>query len=247
MTAYHGGKQRIGRELAEIIVEESLDIEDEYNFKIKGYCEPFSGMMGVYRHIPELFQDTHPKIKYVAGEINGSVVKMWNTAKRGWKPPTKNIGKNKFYMLKHDNKTSALKGFVGHVNTFRGHYFNTYFKHGNNKIKTNSERVQSIGKTLNKNKVSVKQGDYKQFSNIKGYVIYCDPPYVNTVCKYNVTFDNKEFWSWCRKMSRNNILFISEYSAPKDFEKIWSKKSKMTGNIHKSASGNTRTENLFLL
>ncbi len=40
MTAYHGGKQRIGKELAEIIVEESISISDEEDFEIKVYCEP---------------------------------------------------------------------------------------------------------------------------------------------------------------------------------------------------------------
>ena len=44
--------------LSSIIVEESLDIEHEYEFKIKGYCEPFCGMFGVYKHIPDLF-DNH--------------------------------------------------------------------------------------------------------------------------------------------------------------------------------------------
>jgi hypothetical protein len=37
MTCYNGGKQRIGKSLAKIIATESLDIEDEYNFTIKGY------------------------------------------------------------------------------------------------------------------------------------------------------------------------------------------------------------------
>lgn len=47
MTCYNGGKQRIGKKLADIIYDESLDIEYEYDFTIKGYCEPFCGMLGV--------------------------------------------------------------------------------------------------------------------------------------------------------------------------------------------------------
>lgn len=55
MTAYHGGKQRLGKKLAEIIVDTSLDIVEDENWEIKGYCEPFCGMLGVYRHIPDFF------------------------------------------------------------------------------------------------------------------------------------------------------------------------------------------------
>jgi hypothetical protein len=46
MTAYHGGKQRIGKKLAQVIYDESMDISEEEGFQIKGYCEPFSGMLG---------------------------------------------------------------------------------------------------------------------------------------------------------------------------------------------------------
>lgn len=41
-----------------------------------GYLEPFCGILGVYQHIPRLFQD-HPSLKYRAGDINESVIKIW--------------------------------------------------------------------------------------------------------------------------------------------------------------------------
>ena len=49
MTSYHGGKQRIGKVLAEIIYKTSIALEDK-DLKIRGYCEPFCGMLGMYRH-----------------------------------------------------------------------------------------------------------------------------------------------------------------------------------------------------
>ena len=57
MTSYHGGKQRIGKQLAEIIVDESIGVVEGDEFDIKGYCEPFCGMLGVYRYIPGLFEE----------------------------------------------------------------------------------------------------------------------------------------------------------------------------------------------
>ncbi len=76
MTAYHGGKQRLGKKLAEIIVDTSLDIVEDENWEIKGYCEPFCGMLGVYRHIPDFFEEECYDLKYLAGDANGSVIKM---------------------------------------------------------------------------------------------------------------------------------------------------------------------------
>ena len=160
MTCYNGGKQRIGKRLSSIISEESLDIEDEYDFTIKGYCEPFCGMLGVYQHIPELFDNHVPKLKYKAGDINKSVIKMWDASQ-------------------------------------------------------------------------------------KGYIIYCDPPYPNTYYKHygKVNFDHDDFWNWCRKMSKDNIVFVSSYTAPKDFEEIFSSTHKLTGVV---ASGSKkRVEKLF--
>ena len=53
-------------------------------------------------------------------------------------------------------------------------------------------------------------------------VIYCDPPYANTKKYANATqFDYDEFWQWCRKMSENNIVIVSEENAPDDFRCIW--------------------------
>ena len=59
--------------------------------------------------------------------------------------------------------------------------------------------------------------------NIKDALIYCDPPYQNTTKYSTNSFDYDVFWNWCRKMSNDNIVLISEYNAPDDFGCIWSK------------------------
>ena len=79
------------------------------------------------------------------------------------------------------------------------------------------------------------------------YIIYCDPPYPNTYYKHygKDNIDHDDFWNWCRKMSKDNIVFVSSYTAPKDFEEIFSSTHKLTGVV---ASGSKkRVEKLFLL
>ena len=62
---------------------------------------------------------------------------------------------------------------------------------------------------------------------IKGYVIYCDPPYRNTTKYKTGDFPYENFYNWCRELSEDNIVLISEYNMPKDFKCIWVKETKI--------------------
>lgn len=248
MTSYHGGKQRIGKRIANIIYDESIDIEDEYEFTIKGYCEPFCGMLGVYQHIPELFKDHKPKLKYKAGDMNKSVIAMWKAAQKGWKPPTK-MTEKEYNRLKKSKRHSSLKGFVGHQYSFRGIFFGG-FQGRYDKKKTSApkaaKRVTDIAKKLKD--ISFSSGNYTSFSNLKGYIIYCDPPYFGTSQRYKNKFDSSKFWDWCRKMAKHNVVFVSEYLAPKDFECIFSSTHKITGfSPTAKVKRAKRTEKLYII
>jgi len=80
--------------------------------------------------------------------------------------------------------------------------------------------------------------------NIKNWLVYCDIPYKDTtqygICK---NFDNDKFWNWARKLSKNNIVLISECQAPNDFESIWEQEVTRTVN---NSSRNKSIEKLFV-
>jgi DNA adenine methylase len=222
MTRYHGGKQRIGEIIADVIYDKSLDIEYDYNFTIEGYCEPFCGMMGVYKRSHKLFDQN---LNYCAGDYNKSIVKMWAAAQNGWIPPIREFCKKEFLMLGSNGKSSAVKGYVGHLYGYMGKYFQPFESTFSKKRKENSsKKVHVLGEQFEN--VNFSHGSYTQYSNLKNYVIYCDPPYKIQNCYYDersikLKFDHDAFWDWCRKMSVNNIVFVSEYKAPKDFKKLW--------------------------
>jgi site-specific DNA-adenine methylase len=211
MTSYHGGKNRIGLDIAEIIKRVSEQVEDELGIRFKGYVEPFCGMLGVYRHIPDLFKD-HKIFKYLAGDVHQSVIKMWKASQKGWKPPIK-CTKKKFYELKGNGKSSAEKGFIGHACSYRSTYFSTFFDKAN--IKHASDQVVEITKLISK--VIFTPGSYEQFSRLKGYIFYCDPPYfigsnyMDETHTFQI-FDYESFYKWAEKMAQNNLVFISERS-----------------------------------
>ena len=63
----------------------------------------------------------------------------------------------------------------------------------------------------------------------KGLLIYCDPPYfgnkLGNSSSFFQIFDHKHFWNVMRYWSKNNLVIVSESTAPKDFKKIWSSNS----------------------
>ena len=255
MTSYHGGKQRIGKRIAQKIVDLSAEmLNDQKIADIRGYCEPFCGMLGVYRYIPSFFEEEgFEDLQYLAGDTNGSVVAMWKKAtaeaRKGnvWDPPPP-VSEREYNRMKHDRRDTADKGFVGHQYSFGGQYFHGYGpKYGKTQSAYNSaaKRVNDIADELYDVKFS--KGSYKQFSTLKHFVIYCDPPYNNTECCYGKEseFNNDDFWLWAKEMARYNIVFVSNYNAPKGTEVVFVSEHSLTG--FKSAKKRRRAERLYLI
>lgn len=221
MTSYHGGKQRIGLTISDKILLYIPIIAKDKKINIEGYCEPFCGMLGVYKHVynTDIFKDKN----MYAGDINLSVIKMWRSLQDNWKPPN-NVSKEEYNKLRYDGNSSALKGYVGHLFTMRGIYFSTYFSHTQSRLDCNRKRVIGMGKKMQN--IIFSHGTYDQFSHLKGYVIYCDPPYSATQQKYYNEkgelhyFNYNNFIKWCIKMSKYNIIFISDYNNIEEFNEI---------------------------
>jgi site-specific DNA-adenine methylase len=254
MTSYHGGKQKIGKDIANAMCNYMIKIKKTDKDKIKGYCEPFCGMLGVYRHFYNCsYLKNYRNLKYLGGDYNKSLILMWKKSQKGWKPPTE-CSEDRYNRLKKTKKPSAEKGFIGHQYSYGGQYFKGYRgKYGNNGVyKKASKNVTDIAKLL-KN-VKFKNGSYTQFSKLKNFVIYCDPPYKDDKSSYyfdeennRLSFDHIVFWKWCLKMSKNNIIFVSEYKCPiKDrrIKKIFQKKVNLTGA---SPTNRKRVEKLYVI
>jgi site-specific DNA-adenine methylase len=225
MTYFAGGKKLLGAEIAEAIYNTSITIEETTNFIIKGYAENFCGMMGVYQHIPEIFKNHIPKMKFKASDRNPYIIKLWEGLKNGFNPPIK-CSNAEYYKYKDTDNKSLKAIFLGFACAIRGVFRSTYFPANN--IENQSIQCKDIGRKI-KN-VNLFTGDYTTFSKLKGYIIYCDPPYKNTQTPYSIgnnydtNFDHKQFINWCLKMTEHNIIFVSEYTKPcKNATLIWKK------------------------
>lgn len=82
---------------------------------------------------------------------------------------------------------------------------------------------------------------------VSGAVIYCDPPYQGTSGYKTGAFDHGKFFNWCREMAKNNLVFVSEYSAPEDFIPVWEGEIKTNFSSSRVAATNVARERLFLV
>lgn len=235
---YMGSKSRLSKVLYEVM-EPSLQ-------NATAYVEPFAGGLNMTSYVAERFNG-----KIIASDIHEYLIAMWDALLNGWIPPEQ-ITKEEYYHIKNnkdDNK--ALTGWVGFNCSYAGKWFAGFA--GITKTKTGirdyqAEAHRNIMKQLESIKdIQLFNKPYWDLDIPNSSVVYCDPPYKGTT-GYRDSFDHDKFWAWCRAISKECKVFISEYNAPEDFDCIWSKtiKSSLSAN-NQSGTVTSSIEKLFTL
>ena len=188
-------------------------------------------------------------------DINKYLIELLDAIKDGWLPPKEiseelynNIQKNK------DNYDNYLVGFVGFCCSFGSKFFGGYARGYKTDGKTRRNYASESYRNLRKQAPNLKDihfdcRDFRNInSNISNFVIYCDPPYRGTTKYKTEEFPYEEFYRWCRKMAKNNIVLVSEYNMPNDFECIWSKETTANFDSNRKSNDdkNKRVEKLFI-
>jgi DNA adenine methylase len=235
---YTGSKARISKEITDIF---NRIISDK---KIENYIEPFVGGANVIENIV-------CKNKY-GFDNNKYLIAFWKAMLDGYKPP-EFIDKETYEKVKRNKKQFDEKyvGLVGICASYNGNWFSSYGAISNTKIGTTRNYYQESLRNINNqlpNLINVKfqSREYQSLKteNMYNCFIYCDPPYAKNKKVYDdKNFNHKEFWSWCRKLSLNNTVIISEYEAPDDFSIIW---EKQLSKMFPKQKNDTPTEKLFV-
>lgn len=244
---YMGSKSRIAKHLVPIIQK----YIDETNCKY--YLEPFVGGANIIDKIKcgtKIGSDNHKYLiallqRAQSGESLYDAVpkELYDTARTAF-----NVNDNTKF-------ADWEMGNIGFLASYNGRWFDGgYAKSGYEKTK-NGERFRDYYREAKDNllaqapnlqgiKFSCKDYRYYNDMNLKGFVIYVDPPYQNTKQYANATsFNYEEFWQIMRNWSQHNIVLISEENAPDDFECIWEQE------VSRSIKANDKsksTEKLFV-
>jgi DNA adenine methylase len=231
---YMGSKRRIAKYISPII-QAHID-----SGQYKTYIEPFVGGANMIEHIvcdEKQGSDTH---KYL--------IALFNALQAGWEPP-KEISETLYSLIKNhpDGYSDELVGYVGFQLFYGAMWFGTYRRDNQGKrnysLEAYNNTMKQVPKILD---VEFRWHSYTNWGP-ENCVVYCDPPYANTA-KYKSTddFDHAEFWQWCKKYAQpqyNNVILVSEYTAPEGIECIWSKE--INSSLTKDTGSKKGVEKLF--
>lgn len=202
---YQGSKNKIAKHILPIILKDRT--EGQY------YVEPFMGGGNLIDKVDGL---------RIGNDLNYHLIEMWRALQKGWLPPDE-ISEAEYKYLKaaQDIEDPALVAFAGFCCSYSGIWFTSYAKCSKCSKGRNyaAEGFRNLVKQLPKMiGVELHNVDYIDLEIPKGSIIYCDPPYRGTT-GYLHDLDHDIFWQWCRDKSLDgHHVYISEYSAPEDFE-----------------------------
>ena len=224
-----GSKSRHSKEIVSII--------KPYLASVDIYLEPFVGGANLISEI------NHPNRWGV--DINKHLIILWKAVSEGWLP--RDDYTERYYNYLKKNKPEIPEtGYAAFALSYGGKYFGGWCRDSKGKRNYVKEAYNNAVKQFSKlENVNFVRQDFLDISELqKRAVIYCDPPYEGTT-KYKDSFNHIKFWDWCReKGQQGNIVFVSEYKAPPDFNCVWSKD--VVSSLTKNTGDKKAVERLFL-
>ena len=245
--SYYGGKTLYAKDIAACIEEACK------GRRIRKYIEPFCGWCSV---VSQLRANGNLRAQdFVASDYNKSIVHMWRGLSRhSWKIPDRVITKHEWEQLR-DARPSALKGFVGVVYSFNGRYFNWYRQ----LPRAGAGRLQERADALAGVAFLHRRYDDPDYLEAKGCAFYLDPPYKQTLTRVlhyrhdgtggklsTTPFDHDRFWEVAKRLSKHNVVVVSEYQAPPGWRCVRTLQKKGTAVNAEVNSVNPSLEKLFM-
>lgn len=229
---YFGGKNRTCKSISKVIQQNIKDINQPF-------ISAFVGGGWVESLINSNNKECYDKHPYL--------ISMYQELQKGWEPPD-TLSKEEYdYIKNNPDENPFLTGFVGFGCSFSGKWFGGYARNvsGRNYCKNAKNSVINKMQGFMDTKFNVM--DYSNLNPINS-IVYCDPPYDGTTQyseKILGSFNSDKFWETIRKWSSNNIVFVSEYNAPKDFITVWQMAVKLDIR-DKNNEKKARIEKLFV-
>ena len=202
------------------------------------WVEPFAGGMNMISAIPS---EHGPRY---AADSNEYLIAMFVELCNGWVPP-RSVSREFYKECKENLHPKHVVGYVGFNCSYSGKWFGGYAgtvetKGGTRDYQDEAWRhmEKQVAKLEN---VYFANSSYHLLTIPENAVIYCDPPYEGTT-KYKDDFDHSAFWNWVREKSESFDIYVSEYSAPDDFESIWSLTVKSSLSANGKSGGNKNSK-----
>ncbi|AIW03086.1 DNA methylase [Proteus phage PM 75] len=227
---YMGSKRRIAKHIIPIMVE-AADKAD-----ITKWVEPFVGGANLIDKVPDRFE----RVGY---DLNEHAIYALKDIRDGADGLPDSVTEQEYNNMKGSpaaSVTSWARFECSFGAKFEGGYARNktganYAIYGRNLALKQSPLIQGV-KFIHAN--------YRDLS-FTDSLIYCDPPYQNTSGYKTGKFNHDEFFDWCRLQAKSNVVFVSEYNAPEDFELVWQGEIKTNFASDRKKATHNRVEKLF--
>lgn len=232
---YMGSKNRIAKHILPIMLAEA-----EKN-NITTWVEPFVGGGGMIDKVPDTF-------RRIGADLNPHTIAAM-LAIRDFPDALPDTVTEEEYKILKGTPPSPITSWIRFVCSFCAKLDNGYAREAGSDDST----FCGYGKR-NALKQSPKIQDVEFIccsyldltDKITNSIIYNDSPYQGTTGYKTGQFNHEEFFDWCRLMkSKGNVVFVSEYNTPDDFELVWQGEIKTNFSSTRKSATHNAVEKLF--
>lgn len=208
-----GSKSRIAKYIIPII---QSYVDDKNN---KGYFEPFCGGCNVI--------DKIVCNKKYASDANEYLIELLKYVQCGGELPEE-VSREKYSEVRsnRDNFEKWYVGAIGFLASYNGRFFDGGYAQPGYEGKRYRDYYQEAKRNLleqkdNLNGIVFAHKKYQDTHPVN-FIVYADPPYKDTKQFDNSkNFDHELFWNTMTEWSKNNVVLVSELTAPDDWKCIW--------------------------
>lgn len=183
---------------------------------ISTWVEPFVGGANIIDKVPDDF-------RRIGIDYNEHTIKALIAIRDLVNELPAEISENYYKSLK-GTESNPITSLIRFGASFGGKFENGYARSFTNKGERRDHWAEARRNAIKQSPLlqgaALFHGSYYDL-DFNNSLIYCDPPYEGTTSYKTGVFNHPRFWDWCRKMSKTNLVFVSEYKAPDDFECIW--------------------------
>lgn len=201
MASYIGSKRRISKEICDVM-------ENIVKEKIPFY-DLFCGGLSVSLEMCGRDYEVH------ANDIQKDLIFLWEYMKNN-EIEYNDISKEEFIALKNQSHQSYEKSFWMFYGTFNNIPYGNMCKPRTNGRSDTRSRFNTLLKLQERIRriENFTSEDYREFRDLKGCIIYLDPPYKGVVNKYTKSFDHEALYEFIEHVSKHNHVFLSELTPP---------------------------------
>ena len=227
---YMGSKNRIAKHLLPIMLKEAE------KHGITKWVEPFVGGANMIDKVPDTFE----RVGY---DLNPHTIAAL-IGIRDYVNDLPSIVSEEFYKSIKKTEPHHINSWIRFECSFGAKLDNGYAKNKEGRNYAEKGKNLAIKQSPKIQNVQFVCDSYENL-DFENCLIYCDPQYQGTTGYKTGSFDHDKFYDWCREQAKKNVVFVSEYEMPDDFECVWQGEVKTNFASQRSKATHKAVEKLF--